>query len=65
MFKHYNKVWKYLYYSYKHPLSQNATDTICREIGYTHSVPNSLWTIGQAKDGTNDTNITTYKFDTS
>ena len=46
LIKRYPYRWDYM--TNDSTLSRNDTDTICREMGYTHSVRNSLLTIAQS-----------------
>jgi hypothetical protein len=45
--RHFSYAWKYV--KIDSTVSHNDTDTICREMGYTHYVRNSLITLSTAK----------------
>ena len=49
LMKHDKGMWSYLQNDSSPMLTLSETDTICRAMGYTHSVPNSLWTVRQSK----------------
>ena len=44
--KHFSGRWDIIRNDDKSMLTLNDTTTICREMGYTHPIPNSLETVG-------------------